>query len=90
MPGGPGGAACTLQFGVCSVRDEEGRHHVELRGSCLELDALLSGKAKAADVEASANRNSGDAVLAADPLAAAILPYISAMQAVCQSLCTAV
>lgn len=89
VQGGPGGDACTLQFGVCSVRDEEGRHHVELRGSCLELDALLSGKAKAADVDASAGSEGSNAGAAAAPPAAAIVPYIRAMQAACQRLCTA-
>lgn len=85
----PGGAACTLQFGVCSVRDEEGRHHVELGGSCLELNALLSWQTEATDVDTSASSEGSNDGAAAAPRAAAILPYIRAMQAACQRLCTA-
>lgn len=85
MPGAAG--TCTLQFGICSVRDEEGKHHVELGGKCAELNALLSGKP--ASTDSSSGGDSRGAGHAAAPRAAAILPYIQAMQAACRRLSTA-
>lgn len=86
------------------MRGDQGRHHVEVGGSCLELNQLLKQKLDAVHVEragkaGTAGAVAGDAentastesaVMRTAGTAAQCLPYIRAMRNFCQQLCSSV